>query len=210
MPKRDLILLLADLDAENTIRSLLDKRTESLGIRPISFDIVRHSMRDSGCCREAGAFLRGFTRTHQHAAVVFDHHGSGRDAQEPEDVENSIENDLRSNGWQTENCSCIVLKPELEIWAWTRSVHLANLLGFDGSMEVLNKYLIENGHKQEGFAKPSDPKTAFESCLRRGKIQRSARLFGKLAEKTSLKTCEDRSFSKFKLILKKWFPQTDD
>ena len=56
----DLVVLVADADTEATIRALLDTRTESLGIRALNYEIVRHPRRDPGVFREAPDFLRAY------------------------------------------------------------------------------------------------------------------------------------------------------
>ena len=108
MDKQDLIILLADLDAENTIRSLLDHRTTDLNIRRITYETKRHSMRDSGCFQQAHELVRSYLRTHSHALVLFDRHGCGKDATSSEDIEADVEKRLRRNGWTQDSCACVV------------------------------------------------------------------------------------------------------
>ena len=80
--KRDLRVVVADLDAENALKALL-ARYQSLGIRRLRFDpdedLFRYSGRDPGCRLDAVELLRPFQTTHEHAIVMFDRHGSGRD-----------------------------------------------------------------------------------------------------------------------------------
>lgn len=45
---KDLAILTADKDAEQTLKALLSKRQQSLGIRAIEYDIFVHPERDSG------------------------------------------------------------------------------------------------------------------------------------------------------------------
>jgi hypothetical protein len=65
MSQRDLYVVVADLDAENAVRSLLCERQVALGIclrfnpdRPPLGDLLRYSGRDSGCYKDAVDLLR--------------------------------------------------------------------------------------------------------------------------------------------------------
>ncbi len=62
---RDLFVVVADLDAENAIKTLLRERQQSLGIRldfnpdrPPQGDLLRYFGRDSGCYKNAVDILR--------------------------------------------------------------------------------------------------------------------------------------------------------
>ncbi len=209
MVKRDLIVLLADLDAENAVKTLINNRRESLQIRSVTFDTVRHSMRDSGCCREADTLLRSHLRTHAHAMVIFDHHGSGKDFQSANEIEHEIEQRLVRNGWKKAQITCIVIEPELDIWVWADSVHVADVLGFGQDLVALKRHLAKEGLLRPGETKPLDPKAAVENCLRNARKPRSARLYGILAERVSLSSCVDSSFEKFTTTLKRWFPTSE-
>lgn len=205
MHKRDLIILLADLDAENTVRALLDHRTAELKIRPLTYETNRHSMRDSGCFRQAHDFVRNYTRSHGHALVIFDRHGCGKDSGAAEEIEAEVEKRLHRNGWTDDNSACVVLDPELEIWVWTKSIETARILGFGPDDDALTAFLCANNLLKQGEHKPSDPKVAMEQCLRRNRKPRSARTFSELAEQVRFAGCEDRAFQKFRRILETWF-----
>ena len=205
MDKQDLIILLADLDAENTVRALLDHRTTDLNIRPVTYEAKRHSMRDSGCFREAHEFVRSYLRSHAHALVIFDHDGCGKEKLTAVEIEADVENRLHRSGWTKDNSACVVLDPELEIWTWTKSNETARILGFGPDAALLTAFLIENDLLKEGQAKPSDPKTAVEHCLRKNRKPRSARNFSDLAEHVRFEGCEDRAFIKFRRTLETWF-----
>ncbi len=76
MKKRDLFVVVADLDAENALKILLTERQESLGIAldfspfpPPNGDLLRYSGRDSGCYRDAVDLLRPPQKSHRHAIV---------------------------------------------------------------------------------------------------------------------------------------------
>jgi hypothetical protein len=205
MDKQDLIILLADLDAENAIRSLLELRATELNIRPVALEIKRHYLRDSGCFRLAHEFVRSYLRTHSHALVVFDRHGSGKDIESPEEIEVIVENRLVQNGWTHENCACVVMDPELEIWVWAQSAEVARILGFGSTTVDMNAFLSAKKLLKEGQDKPPDPKKAVEQCLKRAKKPHSARIFSELAGIVPFEGCRDRAFLKFRRTLEAWF-----
>jgi hypothetical protein len=69
---KDLVILVADIQQEKTIQTLLDARREALGIRPITFDIFRHPNHDPGVYRQAGVFLVAFTGQYHYALALLD------------------------------------------------------------------------------------------------------------------------------------------
>jgi len=206
--KRDLFVLVADLDVENALKGLL-ARYQSLGIRNLHFDpkkdLLRFSGRDSGCCREAVELLRPCQRTHDHAIVFFDHHGSGREGDDPRAIEVDIESGFVSSGWG-DQAAAIVFDPEFEIWVWSDSPHVASRLGW-GSSEQLRAFLAANGWLSRGQAKPERPKEALSAALREKRQAMSARLFERLAESIGrLDRCTDRAFIRLLETLRTWFP----
>ena len=203
--QRDLIVLVADLDAENVVRTLLGKRVQALGIRELTFDLVRHYMRDSGCRREGSALLRNYLRTHRQAMVPFDLHGSGRDRTAPEVVEGEVEATLRRDGWG-ERAACVVLAPELENWVWSPSPEVDAALGWGTSTTSLRDFLVAEGYPPGSDGKPADPKAAMLAALRRVRKPHSARVFAELAAQVGLGGCQDRSFQRFTATLQAWFP----
>ncbi|MFH0879125.1 MAG: hypothetical protein V2A34_05390, partial [Lentisphaerota bacterium] len=87
---KDLIVVVADADAEKAIETLL-KRHKNLGIHPVSFDIRRHVQRDPGCRTAAHSFLRPEIDRYKYAMVVFDWEGSGAEDKTPEELERLLE-----------------------------------------------------------------------------------------------------------------------
>lgn len=208
-PKRDLFVLVADLDADKAIQGLLSRPT-SLGIRAIDFnpefDRLRYSKHDNGCCREAVNLLRPALATHRHALALFDRHGSGRDREPREAIESSIEDALSRNGWG-DRARAIAIDPELENWVWGSSPHVATILGWD-SPGSLHQFLLEKGLVAEDRNKPHDPKAAMEAALRKANIRKSSRHFEQLAKTVgNLSSCTDRAFQKLLSVLRTWFPQ---
>ena len=106
-----------------------------------------------------------------------------------------------------ERARAIVLSPELEVWVWSNSPHVDDVAGWKNRQPSLLSWMIDQGWLEEGEVKPGRPKEAFQAALREARIPRSASLYQRIAEKVSLRGCEDRAFLKFKDLLKDWFPR---
>lgn len=204
--RKDLIVLVADGHQEQTVATLLTRRQPSLGIRQISIDIgsdIRpHPHRDPGVFDEAGNFLSVFARQYQYALVLIDAEWR-EDPLSAEEIEEKIQGDLDKNGWEGRS-AVIVIDPELEIWVWSTSPHVPSLFGTD--WETIKNLGYQTGHWQEGETKPSRPKELLVEVLRRTKTKYSAALYRQLAEKVSLRGCQDSSFHRFREVLQEWFP----
>ena len=195
----DLMVLVADLDAELAMRALL-RRTQSLGIRTVSFQVDRFPRHDAGCCREADVYLRPFIRQFEYAMVLFDRHGSGRESLARQDLEAHVEERLTRNGWAN-RCAVIVLDPELEAWVWARSGEVASVLGWAGRQPDLYAWLAQNCPLRNDDRKPLDPKTALHKALRIAGKRPSAAIIRQLAERVGLGHCIDDAFGKLRSTL---------
>lgn len=205
---KDLVLLIADLDAENALRGIL-QRWKALGIRKLvegrQFDILRHPQRDPGCRCNAEGFLEGFVRSHRHALVVFDYHGCGVEHLQPAaNIEADLERRLAAVGW-VDRCAVVVIEPELEAWVWSDSSHVDSELGWNGHRPPLRLWLEESRLLTRGASKPIDPKTAMLRVMREANKPPSPRIFSRLAETVSLSRCQDRAFLKLKSTIQNWF-----
>ncbi|MFO7775152.1 MAG: hypothetical protein R6W89_05080 [Candidatus Hydrogenedentota bacterium] len=212
MTKRELFVVVADLDAENVIKTLLSQRQPALGIN-LDFnanpaphgDLLRYSGRDSGCYGKAADVLRSPRETHKHAMLLLDRHGSGAESRPREDIEEELEKKLRQNGGGEDNICVIVFDPELEAWVWAGSRHVSDVLGWSNDPEQLRQYLNAKGLWPPENSKPPRPKEAMEEALRKKKAGAPAPLFAKLASHVSLERCHDPAFAKFKTALRRWF-----
>lgn len=206
---KDLLLYVADADAQAFMNSLLNKPL-ALGIRQISFKIERHPQRDSGMVQSGSELTRMKKGKYQKALLTWDHHGSGRDhKQSPEQVRDEIQNKLDSYNW-SENSSVTIFVPELEQWIWFSENALLSYCGI--SAEQLNTWLADRSTKlgkSIDALKAEQPKELFEYVMRdRLKRTISPRDFaeiGKLAGVNGLMGCE--SFRSIVDVLRVWFPQ---
>jgi hypothetical protein len=205
---KDLIIVVADLDAEKAIETLL-KRYEAFGIHNISFDLRRHVQRDSGCRTAAHSFLRPEINRYKYAMVVFDWEGAGAEDKNPEELEGLVETSLSESGW-TDRCAAIVIKPELEMWVWSDSPHVTTVLGWENKQPSVHNWIkAHTAFWPPNTDKPSRPKEALEASLRVVRKSSSPSLFETLAERVSVTRCTDRAFGKFKKVLKQWFGKSD-
>jgi hypothetical protein len=202
-PKKDLVLLAADLSIEFAMRGLL-WRPHDLGIRTLAFDAYRHLHHDPGCLNESAEFLRSFLRSHAFAIVVFDREGCGRADLSAEKLEAQVESRLGQNGWGERICA-IVIDPELEQWVWGDSPEVDRVVGWLGRAPGLRSWLRTQGLLGEGQKKPPRPKEALEAALRVVGKPRSASLYEELARTVPLGPCTDRSFVKLLGALRGWF-----
>lgn len=202
--RKDLVVLVADGHQEQTVSTLLTRRSQSLGIQEgsIDLDILRHHNRDPGVFHEAGRFLAALAGLYQYALVLVDAEWEGSPTS-AEEIEKKIQNDLNRNGWKGRS-AVVAIEPELESWVWSSSPHVPRLLGTN--WETIKNLGYQTGYWQAGETKPSRPKELLDAVLRRNKKRRSAALYQQLAERVSLETCEDGSFRRFCKVLQEWFP----
>jgi hypothetical protein len=123
----DLVILVADLDQQEAVRMLLSSRGESLGIRPIRSEILKHSRHDPGCFNEAPGILQSYQSRAGHGLVLLDRDGSGREAMSAEEMEADLNGRLSETGWG-ERARGVVIDPELEIWVWSDSPKVDEIL----------------------------------------------------------------------------------
>lgn len=202
---QDLIVVVADTDTKQAVEGVL-QRPESLQIRPIQFQVYRYNKRDSGCYGTSHEFLRPFIKQFDHAIVMFDRHGSGRDTEPRQDIETAVEHQLAINGWK-ERSAAIVCDPELKIWVWSDSSEVDDILGWRGKQPALREWLVAQGHCESEAAKPDDPKEAMRQSLREVGKSPSASQFRDLAARVGFARCTDPAFLKFKQTLQSWFSQ---
>ena len=203
---KDLVVLVADSQQKQTVATLLIERHQSLGIRripvDINSDILSHPRHDPGVFHEAGDFLSVFAQQYEHALVLIDAEWEGSPAS-AEEIKEKIQDDLNRNGWEGRS-AVVVIEPELEIWVWSESDEVPRLFGTD--WETIKDLGHRKNYWKKGEIKPSRPKELLEDVLRSTRKRRSAALYQQLAEKVSLRGCQDSSFGRFCEILQGWFP----
>lgn len=201
---KDLVVVAADKDMQHALKGML-ARPQALGIRQVDVDIFVHPMHDPACAQRGVEFMADFSEQYHHGLLMFDHQGSGREQLLPRELSKSINEDFSCSVWKS-RAKAIVLSPELEVWVWSDSPHVGRIAGWESDNRQLLRWLIEQGYRQEGEAKPTHPKEAFEAVLRESRTPRSSSLYLELAQNVSLQRCSDEAFLEFKRVLQEWFP----
>lgn len=94
-----------------------------------------------------------------------------------DNIKKSIQNQLDEKGWKNRSAT-IVIEPELEIWVWSSSQEVYNILGI--TAEEIRAIAEQKNYWLPEATKPQRPK------------------FKKLAEKVYLRRCEDAAFQELK------------
>ena len=204
--RKDLVVLVADHDCKEIFKTLLEKRLPSLHITKPTYTVFPHPEKDPGCRKKGHVFLRNFLRQYNHALLVFDREGCGRDILSAMELENECEDLLSKNGWES-RAAAIVIEPELEAWIWSDSPHVASAMNWNDYTN-LKEWLSDKGFfTGQEESKPGRPKEAFQTALRKTHTPRSSAIFKKIAGHVSLSRCTDRAFEKLKQKLVGWFGQ---
>lgn len=206
--KKDLVVLVADLDMEETIAGLLP-RHQSLGIKTLDYDIFRHPQRDAGCWKNAADFLKMFINQYAHALVMFDHQGCGQEKRDPAELRETLNQQLTKSGWAAGSTEVIIFQPELEVWVWSDSSKVDDCLGWANRTPDLRTWLKTKNWVKDDAIKPENPKEAMQAALRVVKKPFSASVFKALARQVSLNRCTDDSFRLFRATLQRWFPASE-
>ncbi|HEY2731165.1 MAG TPA: hypothetical protein VGK52_14580 [Polyangia bacterium] len=200
----DLVLLVADLDQEVALRTLVDHRAPSLGIRELNWTLLRDYRHDPGCLNESPNVLQPFQSRAAHALVVLDREGSGREDLAAIEIEEIVAARLAESGWG-DRARVIVVDPELESWVWSASPKVGEVLGWQGRNPPLRDWLRLQGFIGTVDEKPSRPKEAMRAALKEVRQPVSASIFGRLAREVGLERCADASFARLKDVLRGWF-----
>ncbi|HEX5051381.1 MAG TPA: hypothetical protein VFZ65_06385 [Planctomycetota bacterium] len=200
----DLVCLVADKNMEAVVDGVL-ARPEALGIRAITFRILRHPQHDSACFHDPTPLLRTTRGEASHAIVLLDRAWEGAPDKPTDQLEADLEHELHQlgAGW----ARGIIIDPELEVWLFRRSPRLDAALGWHGRQPPLAERLASDSRWPMDAAKPSDPKATIEWALEQVRKPRSSSIYRDIASKLGLKACTDPSFLRFQATLRAWFPR---
>jgi hypothetical protein len=199
----DLFCLVADKSIGAAVSELLD-RPESLGVRPITREILVHDRQDPGCFHYAADFLRGYRSRSEHALVILDHAWDGVPAETGAEVEQLLEARFDRDGFG-DWARAVVIEPELEAWVFSGSPHVDSVLGWAGRNPRLREALAGQNLWSAEEDKPADPKAALEWALKQAPVPRSSSIFRELAQKVSTRHCRDRAFQRLRGLLQEWY-----
>lgn len=204
-PTRDIVFLLADKGMEQVIKGFLgrDQFHQSLGCAPFEFDsrsdIIVSPVKDSGMFRYASGLLQPYEKSHSRAVVVVDADWKGSPGAPA--IRQKLER-LLSPRW--EKFAVIVIEPELEAWILNDNPHVATVFRCP---QDYRKILQEADWWPTDAAKPPRPKEALAYLKRKHRARAVNADFGKLAERMSVKNCEDPAFIQLRDQLRAWFPE---
>lgn len=201
--QKDLVLLVPDCNYEKGLNELL-QRSESLGIRPISFGIYVHMHRDPGCLLEAHEFLRALAHEFHYALVLFDRDGCGHSGQR-DAIQREVQTRLSRAGW-SDRSDVLVTDPELDAWVWSDSPNVDRALGWGPDRPPLRDWLRQRGLLDPDGIKPRRPKEAMEQALRAAGRPRSASIYAQLGKRVGVNRCTDATFAELRQVLQRWFP----
>jgi hypothetical protein len=201
---KDLVVLAADKDLEFTLKGLFS-RPQSIGIREISFQIFVESEHDPACAMRGVQSISIFAGQYQHALLIFDHEGCGKENLTKDKLLGRLNDDFNRSAWG-DKAKAIVISPELEAWVWSDSPHVDVVTGWQNHRPGLRSWMLDHGWLKPNDVKPERPKEAFEAALRERKIPRSSSLYLQMAQKVSFRGCVDPSFNELCGLLRQWFP----
>lgn len=193
----DLVCLVADADADRFLRQVIRRGIERRCLPAIRWNVITDPMKDSSVVRSADSKLRAFVRNPlPRIFVLWDHHGSGREAENPADVESSVVALVARTGIPAENILAIAAVPEFEtilgpVWE-TVALHLGN-----------------PGVGQGGAVRfdPNDPKRSLMQVAHNANVRWGPRIFSALGEKLSIPELKKSMIGRrFADRLEAWFP----
>ena len=149
-----------------------------------------------------------FAGSHRHALVLFDHDGCGRESTAPDALADEVRQRLEASGW-VGRAEAIALAPELEVWVWSDSPHVAKCLGWSERQPSLREWLAATGRWPADQGKPANPKRVMEDALREVRKPRSSAIYLDLASKVSLRGHGEPAFLRFASALRSWYPLQD-
>lgn len=198
----DLVLLSADVDIEASLVAIL-QRHQSLGIRRLEVELVRHPGHDPGVFTSASEILKPYVNKASHALAVLDYAWEGNHCADALEVEEHIQRALSAD-WG-DRASAVAIEPEVEMWVWSSSPQLATSLGWEGSTGSLRAWLEARDLWETDAPKPSEPKDAFERVCRKARSPATSAMFGQVLSKVSLASCVDPAFMRLRDRLTAWF-----
>lgn len=198
---RDLVVLVADKCMDFVLRTGLE-RPESLGIRPVSFEIRQHPNREGGVRTNGAQILALERHLSRHALMILDYEGSGA-SDSAERVEKTLDAALVKT-WQ-DRAKAFVIMPELEMWMWGATNLMAEIFRWPKS-ESVRDWLTTEGFYFQPDGKPGRPKEALEAAFAICRIPRSAANYRKIVSRIGMAQCRDPAFRRLRRQLALWFP----
>lgn len=205
---KDLFLLTADADALAFMKSIL-ARYDALGIRPVTVEPIRHTMRDAGVIKDGPETARLYKRKCRKALLLWDYHGSGHEHRfSPDDSAAKMQERLDGVTW-IDSSGAVNIVPELEEWLWNDTSAIKRYFGVtQGRLaDWIDEYAARKRSTTAKITR-SAPKELFEFiCLEKLKRSISPRDFEEMGKIASIRSLQkNSSFAKIVTLLQDWFP----
>lgn len=191
----ELVVVVADADAEKLLESLLRRGVEGRCLRPFRWVIRRDPMRDSSVCQSPLRALAGVRPGESKLLILFDHHGSGREATPARELESEVVGQLLRAGFPAQDAQCVVLEPELEaviVPAWDRVGELLSArrkVAPPSPDQVLAKAGLPPASARLWSAQLSaQPKECLDGMLRLLRLRHEPAVFADIGKHVSLRT----------------------
>ena len=210
---RPLLFVVADKNMEYVLRGFFERNgwDRAVPCEPFEFDAARDILvavgqNDPGLYKRANDLLRPFHGKYERVVVMIDAEWNGSPG--AEEIRAEIEAHIVSAGWAAKDGLALVLEPEIDVWLWSNSPHVATAMGWK-NWDELRSSLKNNGWLMEAGIKPERPKEAAEWALRQRQKPRSSTLYWKIANVVSVSRCKDPTLNALLNALRRWFPQEE-
>jgi hypothetical protein len=214
---RPLVIHVADNAMVEGLKGYFNRKEwhHALGCAP--FDLDPNSERDflkvpgsndQAVWKFAHVHLLPFQKTHERAIIMLDEWFG--DTPGAEIIQQEIESNMLTSGWDRQRFEVIVIRPMLEAWLWMESDHIAKAFGWNDFGQLKNRLVEENLWNPEE-PKPHELKKAVQRASKLGeKKKRSGRrtfanVFAAVSFR-SLDRCVEPGFHRFRETLRAWFP----
>ncbi len=195
-------MLVADKNMQFALQGALG-RPQSLGTRPLTWEIRPHMGRDGGVRTSGADVLACDAGRFSHALMLLDFHGCGHEEREtPLTLEEKLDDQLQLV-WGA-RAKSIVIAPEVDIWLWGTDSALHEALHWSAE-ESIRDWLRHRGFKFDAAGKPLQPKEAMEAVCRAQKRPRSSAIYERITRRVSLQHCTDQTFQRLRAQLLGWF-----
>ncbi len=208
-PPYDLVALFADKDAELLFERIIERGQARGCIRPLRWRSLRDARRDAAVARDPGRSLQPFIGTK--LLVVWDHEGSGRERESPQQVADGAAQSLVRRGAAAADALCVALVPELEavlMPVWDRlAPALLEQRGPVPSNAAIARRLGLASIDELHEARALRPKEAFQALVSAAGLRWSARLFERLGDALSIPGLKGApQMERITARLQAWFP----
>lgn len=211
---RPLLVYVADKNMAEAVAGLLGREgfCRAVGCAPFVFDSrldikVAHGQNDPGIFTRGVELLRPFRGEYERAVLIADEAWDGSPGADT--IRAALRVHLEAAGWTEGAGLPLVVCPEADVWLWSESPHSATALGWP-SWNELRPALEDQGFLEAGQQKPERPKEAAEWALAQKRLSRAAWRYREVANKVSVKRCEDSALLAFLHQLRAWFPLEND